>query len=47
MRFGVCMPIEQAEFIANPVGRVPMTPQDTADYKAFPRAALYRATTPA
>ena len=35
MRFGVCMPIEQAEFIANPVGRVPMTPQDTADYKAF------------
>ena len=25
----------QAEFIANPVGRVPMTPQDTADYKAF------------
>ena len=24
--------------IANPVGRVPMTPQDTADYKAFFRA---------
>ena len=38
MRFGVCMPIEQAEIIANPVGRVPMTPQDTADYKAFFRA---------
>ena len=38
MRFGVCMPIEQAEFFANPVGRVPMTPQDTADYKAFFRA---------
>ena len=38
MRCGVCMPIEQAEFIANPVGRVPMSPQDTADYKAFFRA---------
>ena len=38
MRFGVCMPVEQAEFIAKLVGRVPMTPQDTADYKAFFRA---------
>lgn len=33
--------------IANPVGRVPMTPQDTADYKAFSARCTLSATTPA